>query len=292
LRERGAELTRVLTMQSALLMYYEDTTSLAELLRERTAPPSDVRYVMVLDNGGGVVWSTFDNGVPHALLKVPHPTPVGTNVNVQLIEAQGEQIFDYEASQAGVRLRLGMSVTPVQKFASELTTYILWIGVAGLLAVFAVALHVSRPVEALTVGLEIGRDGWIARAGPGCETSALAAGSTRHSDGWTSARASSASRKLATSAKLDQHCTDQQPLGTIVLNADFCRSARTERYRAGRRRDPAVGGRHARDARIPKLLQFSRYSTRVAHPQAAASRSRSFAKRSAAPIESIWPSAR
>jgi two-component system, NtrC family, sensor kinase len=272
LRERGAELTRVLTMQSALLMYYEDMTSLSRLLEERTKPPSDVRYVMVLNNSGGVVWSTFDKGVPQALLRLPHSAPIGSDVKVQLIEAHGEQIYDYESSQAGIRLRLGMSVTPVQRFASELTTYILWIGVAGLLAVFAVALHVSRPVEALTVAVAksaeaAGLRGLNPLDGT-LETSALA--------GWfndTLSRLEERTRQLGQSEKLaylGEISTSiaheiNNPLGIIVLNAGFL----AKRVSSGEIKPPVADEIQrlwtaAMRATLAsqKLLQFSRYSTK------------------------------
>lgn len=270
LRDRGAHLTRMLAVEAAPLVHYDDIQSLARLFAERTKPPSDVRYVIVLKSSGDVVYSSFPSGVPLRLLSVPHPTEVGPAVAVQLIQTRDEQLYDYEAVETGIRVRMGMTLTPVQSFAQQLTTHILWIGVAGLLAVFAVALHVSRPVEALTVAVArsaeaAGIQGNTPLDGT-LETSALAAWfgealgrleeKTQQLD---------KSKKLAYLGEISTSIAHEinNPLGIIVLNAGFL----ARRVSSGELVGPAAaevervrGAAMRATLASQKLLQFARYS--------------------------------
>ncbi len=96
LRERGAHLARLLALECAPLVHYEDASSISKVLAEHVSPPSDVRYIVVLNGTGDVMWSTFHAGVPSALLAVPHTTEAGPGVLVQLVRMRDELLYDYE----------------------------------------------------------------------------------------------------------------------------------------------------------------------------------------------------
>ncbi len=272
LRERGADHARVVALECAPLAHYDDVASIAKVGTDRIRPPSDVRFIIVFGNGGEVVWSTFKDGVPEPLLHVPHPTRSGADVGVQLIETAEEQLYDYEVVHGGVRVRMGMSLMSVQVFAQEITTYILWTGMATLLAVFAVALHVSRPVEALMVAFarSANADGTIREHDPlygTVETSTLA--------DWFQhvlARLEERTRQLDRAQKLaylGEISTSiaheiNNPLGVIVLNAGFL----AKRVASGEITPPvATEVERVRSASMratlaaQKLLEFARYST-------------------------------
>ena len=271
-RERGAQLARRTALECAPLVHYEDVSATAQHLRTLVAPPSDVRYVVVLGEDGEVFASTFAHGVPDALLHLRHAEQLGDSLTAQLVETPQELLYDYEAEKAGVRVRVGMSLWPVQSLVQSITGYILWIGVAGLLGVFAIALQVSRPVEALATAFTRAAD--------------LDPHILKHSDlygtletanlaDWfqelitrlqESTKRLEGSQKLAYLGEISASVAHEinNPLGIIVLNSEFL----AKRAEAGTLEPGAAAevGR-VRTAALratlaaQKLLQFARYST-------------------------------
>jgi len=271
-RDQGAQLAQLVAVECAPLVHYEDLTSLAKMLEQRTKPPSHVRYIFVTMDNNQVVWSTFSGRTPPALVNLEHTKNPGEDVAVKLIKLGDEQLFDYAAEKAGVRVRLGMSLLPVQAFTHDVTTYILWIGVAGLLGVFAIALHVSRPIEALTTAVVK-----AAELDPRLRSQGLLQGTAETSTmaEWfqnvvtrleESTRQLDTSKKLAYLGEISTSIAHEinNPLGIIVLNADFL----ARRARAGKL-DPDVAEEVERvcsaatraTLAAQKLLQFARYST-------------------------------
>lgn len=279
-RDRGAQIARGIAVEAAPLVHYEDTRALAVALESRMAVTPDIRYIIVSRDNGEVVWSTFPEGVPAPLLDVPHPTEAGPDVRVQLVDTNAEQLVDYEARQPGAHIRLGMSLTSVQGFAEEVTSYVLWIGMAALLAVLAITLRVSRPVEALAAAVSrvthpastVG----VSQVGGTFETAAVAEGfeSMAHQLEESGRRLEESARRLDKSKKLAYlgevaasiaHEINN-PLGIIVLNTGFLakRAADGELEPACAKEVERVSAAATRATlAAQKLLQFARYSTQT-----------------------------
>ena len=274
-RERGAQLARTLAVECGPLVHYEEIQMLSALLAQRREAIPDIAYIVVLRQDGEVVASTFEDGPPAALLEVRHATQVDPDVAVQLIETEKQQLYDYIATNMGIRVQMGMTLLPVERFAYQVTTYVLWTGVAALLAVFAIALHVSRPVEALMAAVERAAEmslhmGDQATTLHGTmETSALAS--------WfeemvkrlrLSAQRLEKSRKLAYLGEISTSIAHEinNPLGIIVLNSEFL-SKRAESGDVGPAAAKEIERVRAAAMRATlaaqKLLQFARYSTRT-----------------------------
>ncbi len=271
-RERGAQLARRTALECAPLVHYEDVAAVSQHLRTLTAPPTDVRYVVVIGEDGEVFASTFPRGVPDALMRVRHHERLGAGLMAQLVETPDELLYDYEAEKAGVRVRIGMSLWPVQALVQDITGYILWIGVAGLLGVFAIALQVSRPVEALATAFTRAAD-----LDPHIREHSELYGTLETSNlaDWfqelitrlqESTRRLEGSQKLAYLGEISASIAHEinNPLGIIVLNSEFL----AKRAESGTLDPDAVAevGR-VRTAALratlaaQKLLQFARYST-------------------------------
>lgn len=271
-RERGAQLARRTALECAPLVHYEDVSAISQHLRTLTAAPSDVRYVVVLGEDGDVFASTFARGVPDALLRLRHTEKLGDGLTAQLVETPQELLYDYEAEKAGVRVRVGMSLWPVQSLVQSITGYILWIGVAGLLGVFAIALHVSRPVEALATAFTR-----AANLDPHIREHSELYGTLETSNlaDWfqelitrlqESTKRLEGSQKLAYLGEISASIAHEinNPLGIIVLNSEFLAKradagtlAPDATAEVGRVRSAALRATLA----AQKLLQFARYST-------------------------------
>ncbi len=271
-RERGAQVARRTALECAPFVHHEDIPAITRHLRNLTAPPSDVRYAVVIGEDEQVLASTFPRGVPAGLLRLQHAERIGEDMTAQLVETPDELIYDYETVEAGVRVRVGVSLRPVQVLVQSITAYILWIGVAGMLGAFAIALHVSRPVEALATAFTRAVD-LDPHIGAGSalygtlETSNLAEWfqelitrlqeSTKRLEG---------SQKLAYLGEISASVAHEinNPLGIIVLNSEFL----SKRAEAGTL-DPGAAAEvgRVRTAALratlaaQKLLQFARYST-------------------------------
>jgi len=273
IRDRGAQVARMLVIEAAPLARFHNESELTDLITTRADSLSDVRYVVVMSDDGAVLASTFGTEVPRSLLSVRHGEAAGPDVKLALIEREGEQLYDYEAAGDGVRVRLGMSLLTVERFAFHVTSYVLWTGVVALLGVFGIALHVSRPIEALMAAVARAAELDPDALGPAivhgtAETSALAS--------WfqlmvkrlqESAARLEKSKKLAYLGEIATSVAHEinNPLGVVVLNAEFLAkraqkgelvppvSDEVERVRAAAMRATLAA---------QKLLQFARYSTK------------------------------
>jgi signal transduction histidine kinase len=271
-RERGAQVARRTALECAPLVYYEDVAAIAQHLRTLTAPPSDVRYAIIIGEDDQVFASTFPRGVPDALLRLQHGERLADNLKAQIVETPEELIYDYETEEAGVRVRVGVSLRPVQALVQSITGYILWIGVAGMLGAFAIALHVSRPVEALATAFTRAVD-----LDPHIRASSALYGTLETSNlaEWfqelitrlqESTKRLEGSQKLAYLGEISASIAHEinNPLGIIVLNSEFL----AKRADAGTLDpDAAAEVGRVRTAALratlaaQKLLQFARYST-------------------------------
>ncbi len=277
-RERGVETTRALTVECVPLVYYEDFTGLAELLAKQMRSVPDIRYVLVLGESGNLIWSTFRAGVPSDLLKVHHPQAALGEVTSVLIRFGDELVYDYQARERGVRVRLGLSLVPARRLIEQTFGMVLrWGALLGLAAVFGIAFYISRPVEQLSrsveaaVTLERKLDG---TAATGAILAAETAETTLIADRFTEllARLEERTRQLDASKKLayvGEVATSiaheiNNPLSIIVMNAGFL----AKRARRGELPPGAVAEveRLAQAAErstlaVQKMLDFARYST-------------------------------
>lgn len=276
--EQGAQLTRALLLESAPLVDYEDVSGVADLVKRQMKSRPDVRYIVVQDRDGRPIYSSFERGIPQDLLAVRHERAAGEDVSVRLLRAGEELINDYEGARGAARVRVGLSLAPVQDFILTTATAMLWLGAAGLLAVFAVAVHISRPVEALTQAIERAVE-LDHRTGGGPvldgtrETSAIA---RRFEEVMSRleerTRQLDASKKMAYLGELSTAIAHEvnNPLGVVVLNSDFlARRAETGRLPPDASQEALrirLAARRATLA-VQKLLQFARYSSRTAEPR-------------------------
>jgi len=277
-RDRGSQIARGMAVEVAPWVHYEDIPVLSETLQNRMAATTDIRYIIVLRDDGELIWSTFPEGVPAPLLGIPPPTEAGPDVAVQLVDTDREQLIDYEALAPGVRVRLGMSLTSVQLFAQEVTSYVLWIGMAGLLAVLGITLRVSQPVEALAAAVSrvasVTTLHGVGQVGGTFETAALAEGfdamafqlqeSARRLE--ESSRRLDKSKKLAYLGEIAASIAHEinNPLGIIVLNSGFlAKRAASGELDPGCAKEVERVSAAAMRATLAaqKLLQFARYST-------------------------------
>ncbi len=268
-RNQGAELAYGLVVECAALVRHEEFSSLNDLLRQRMTRASELRYIIVRRPDGEVVASTFPRGIPADVMRLKHPLLALPDVHVQLIDTERERLYDYNAESSDAQVQMGLSLTSVQLFAQEITTYMLWVGVAAFLAVLGVTLHVSRPVEALATAISTHSDIQLHAPFDGTlETSALA--------GWfqhmtqrldESTRRLDQSKKLAYLGEIAASIAHEvnNPLGIISLNSGFIArrvsngeltgpvAVEVERIRAAATRATFAA---------QQLLQVARYSTR------------------------------
>ncbi|MHC4401614.1 MAG: PDC sensor domain-containing protein, partial [Planctomycetota bacterium] len=153
-RDRGKQLVRVVATESVPLAQYEENLALHQLFQRTMNSFPGIRYMAMLDADGNPIVSTFPDGMPGDLHMVKHSFDSGQNVSVRLIRAGGQLLYDYECRRAGLRVRLGTSLRPVEDLVQSLTTYVLCMGAVGFLVVFAVAFRISRPVESLSQAVE------------------------------------------------------------------------------------------------------------------------------------------
>lgn len=270
-REQGVHITRALAAESLDRVHYEDFAGLADLVRSQMRSLPDLLYVFVLDETGTPVWSTFRKGTPRELVRLARTTP---DLKPTLVRLGRERAYAYSTDIAGARIATGLSLAAAERFVWATIPHVIWMGAAGLFAVFALALYVSRPVEALSraveraVVLDQATGGASAPFEQLAETSTIASRfhdvldrleeRTRQLDG---------ARKLAYLGEISTSIAHEvnNPLGVIVMNAGFLQ----KRLKAGQI-DPAATkeverlSTAARRATlvVQKFLQFTRYSTR------------------------------
>lgn len=269
-RDKGVHVTRALAVESLPHVHYEDFARLSDLVRAQRRSLPDLRYVVFLDASGTPIWSTFDRGTPRGLVQLARRGP---DLQPRLVRLGGELLYAYSADVAGARIATGLSLAAAERFIWATVPHVLWMGAAGLFAVFALALYVSRPVEALSRAVERAVVLDQATGGPPAsfeelaETSAIAGRfhdvldrleeRTRQLDG---------ARKLAYLGEISTSIAHEvnNPLGVIVMNAGFLQkrlkngqidpaaTKEVERLSTAARRATLV---------VQKFLQFTRYST-------------------------------
>jgi len=270
-RDRGVHVTRALVAESLPLIRFEDFRGLAALVRTQMRSLPDLRYVFVLDETGTPIWSSSPKGPPRGLVRLAR---VRATPAPRLVRLGDDLVYAYSADAGGARVAMGLSLAAAERFVWATIPHVLWMGAAGLFAVFALALYVSRPVEALSraveraVVLDQATGGSAASFDELVETSAIASRfhdvldrleeRTRQLDG---------ARKLAYLGEISTNIAHEvnNPLGVIVMNAGFLQkrlkngqidpvaAKEIERLSTAARRATLV---------VQKFLQFTRYSNR------------------------------
>ena len=223
-RDRDLQATRVLATECAPLAHADDVGALSGLVATHTEGLPALRYVLVLESSGDLVWSSFADGTPAALLRL-HATNA-ESLTPTRVRLDGELIDDYQARRSGLLVRAGHSVQPARDLALGMLPVLLATGLVGLALVFTLATYLSRPIEALSlaVGTAAAEGGKIGDYEASSETSEIAQrfGTVVH-------RLEERDRQLEASRRLAQlgevsatiaHDVNN-PLGVVVLNAGF-----------------------------------------------------------------------
>jgi len=274
--EQGLYVTRSLAAECAPHVHYDDIGGLSRTVRERIESIAPLRYAFVQDASGTLIWSSFSDGTPLDLLDVEHDRVLGSQTTARLLRLAGEEVFDYEHRRAGLRVRTGFSLEPVSRMVYDTVPSVLWIGLAGLLAVFALALHVSRPVEALASALAsaLSLDESTGGGTPFdsvLETSTIATEFHSLMDRLEQrTRQLDSARKLAYLGEISTSIAHEvnNPLGVVVLDSSYLMKRMTDGdFDAAASRRVKRLWTAARRATLvaQKFLQFSRYS-RTARP--------------------------
>lgn len=272
IRERGKSLVQTISHECEPLVHYEDYYLLSLFLERQMKAVPEIRYVYVLESDGTLIWSTPTSGMPKKLLLVPHERLVAEDISVQLIRSNGELIYDYEYERSGVVVRLGLSLVSAQKMLRQTILYIIGIGLVGLVAILAIAMYISRPLESLSLAVEralrLDRDLEGERMFHGTfETATIAMKFNELMDRLEErTREVDLSRKLASLGQISASMAHEinNPLGIIAINADFL-SKKIEGGGFDEKTAKEVGRLNTAARRacfvVNKLLQFTRYST-------------------------------
>ena len=266
-RDRDLQTTRLLAIECAPLALEDDLASLDRLVKAHTDAFAGLRYVLVLEASGELVWSTFADRTPAGLVQLPagFPAPL-TATRVSL---DGELIDDYTSRRSGLIFRAGYSVQPARDLALSTLPVLLATGLVGLALVFVLASYLSRPVEALSEAVASGAGPNELRAYEAItETSEIA-----HRFDAVVDRLGERDRQLEASRRLAQlgevsatiaHDVNN-PLGVVVLNAGFLK----RRLDAGQLPEAShaevrrlwIAARRA-TLMVQRFLQIARWSTR------------------------------
>jgi signal transduction histidine kinase len=144
---KGLHLSESLLTRSKDLLLTGDMVRLYKLLREEQKNTPGIRYAFVLDHEGNLVAHTFREGLPAVLLSV-HPPGYGSRS--RLVQVSDELLYDHQAAEEWGTLRIGLSLSEIEGTALRIRSFVMLATLATILAVFALALMVSRPVERLT----------------------------------------------------------------------------------------------------------------------------------------------
>lgn len=146
-RNKGMHLSKSLLTRSKDLLLTGDVVKLYLLLQEEQRNTPEIRYAFILDHEGRLIAHTFREGVPAVLLSV-HPPGGGSRS--RLLNVANELLYDLQAVEEWGTLRLGLSLSEIEATTLRLRSYVMLATFASILAVFALALTISRPVERLT----------------------------------------------------------------------------------------------------------------------------------------------
>lgn len=220
-RDRDLQATRVLAAECAPLAHSDDITSLGRLVATHTEALPALRYVLVLEATGDLLWSTFTEGTPAGLLGLHAQNDRGPT----RLRLGDELIDDYATRRSGLLVRAGYSVQPARDLALGMLPVLAATGLIGLALVFVLASYLSRPVEALSLAMAAAADGERSQEYRAIsETSEIA-----ERFGTVVDRLEEQDRQLEAARRLAQlgevsatiaHDVNN-PLGVVVLNAGF-----------------------------------------------------------------------
>ena len=146
-KSKGMHMSESLLTRSKDLLLTGDMVRLYRLLREEQRNNPEIRYSFVLDYEGNLVAHTFREGLPAVLLSV-HPPGHGSRS--RLVQVSDELLYDHQAAEEWGTLRIGLSLSEIEGTVLRIRSFVMFATLATILAVFALALMVSRPVEKLT----------------------------------------------------------------------------------------------------------------------------------------------
>lgn len=144
---KGRHLSKSLLTRSKDLLLTGDVVKIYMLLQAERKNTPEVRYAFVVDHEGKLVAHTFREGVPDVLLSVH---PAGSRDRSRLVQVSNELLYDFQSVEEWGTLRLGLSLSEIEGTVLRIRSYVMLATFASILAVFALALMVSRPVERLT----------------------------------------------------------------------------------------------------------------------------------------------
>lgn len=221
-RERDQQATMVLAAECAPLAHADDLRALSGLVFTHMAALPALRYVLVLEPSGDLVWSSFAAGTPAGLLRL-HWAGADAEGPTR-VSLDGELIDDYPTRRSGLLVRAGYSAQPARDLARSMLPVLAGTGLVGLALVFALASYLSRPVEALTQAVAQAEDGGNPEVHAISETAEIA-----ERFGNVVGRLAERDQQLEAARRLAQlgevlatiaHDVNN-PLGVVVLNAGF-----------------------------------------------------------------------
>ncbi|RME40970.1 MAG: HAMP domain-containing protein [Caldilineae bacterium] len=135
-----------LAAQASDLVLTGDLFGLYDLLNSTLVNTPDVRYILVLDAGGGVRAHTFGPGIPRGLAAA-NTVLEGEPWRVRRLNTEEGEVVDVAVplpEEAGGVLRLGMSQQVLQATINRHTTHLLGLAAASLLPVLLVTYILGR----------------------------------------------------------------------------------------------------------------------------------------------------
>ncbi len=222
-KSKGLHMSESLLTRSKDLIVTGDIVRLYRLLREEQRSTPGIRYAFVLDHEGDLVAHTFREGLPAVLLSV-HPP--GSGSRNRLVQVSNELLYDLQAVEAWGTLRLGLSLSEIEGTVLRIRTFVMLATLATILAVFGLALMVSRPVERLTTFIAKAAAAGTHGADPEVlstlETSKLteAFGSVMHQLRSKVEELTDSEKTVRRQKEYIENLHDSLGLGMVVLSAD------------------------------------------------------------------------
>ena len=264
-RGRDLQATRILAAECAPLAHSNDMVSLNNLVATHLEALPGLRYVLVLEATGDLVWSTFTEGTPSGLLVLRRES----SQSATRVRLAGELIDDYQAARSGLLVRAGYSVQPARDLALGMLPVLVATGLAGLALIFILASYLSRPVEALSLAVTSAAEGQLSQEFRAIsETSEIAERFDVVVDRLEEKdRQLEAARRLAQLGEVSASIPHDvnNPLGVVVLNAELL----SRRLDAGQLPEAShkevrrlwIAARRA-TLMVQRFLQIARWSTR------------------------------
>ena len=153
LQQEGRALAQIVARQGANALLLGDRVTLHELVAA-AAGSGDVGYCFI-QRGDQVVASSFDTGMPRALLSlVHHEEPIVVrNGNVRYLDIAQPMLT---GGRATVRIGMNLHVLgpPRRQLSISLGTLALGVIISGILAAFIVGRRIARPVDKMVTALQ------------------------------------------------------------------------------------------------------------------------------------------